>query len=141
MLRRLTCALTVAAVLLTTTSVQPLAAQDQAANPEELNHRLADTLAQLKSAQDRKNELATENEKLNAKIADLEKQLGEANGRAAKIADDTFRLRSYYAAWQVFMARYPLLLERWKIFIDSDPLAVPTAFPDFTPTGNPLLSE
>ena len=43
MLRRLTCAVTVAAVLLTTTSVQPLAAQDQATNPDELNRRLAES--------------------------------------------------------------------------------------------------
>jgi len=49
-------------------------AQDQPNNnPEELNRKYQDALAQLKSAQDRKNELAAENEKLNARIADLEK--------------------------------------------------------------------
>src|SRR5450432_3907409 len=103
MWRRLSSAILVAAVVLATSSVNPLSAQDQATNPDELNRRLQDTLAQLRSAQDRKNELATENEKLTAHVADLEKQLADANRRAAKLSEDTFRLRSYYAAWQVFM--------------------------------------
>jgi septal ring factor EnvC (AmiA/AmiB activator) len=115
-------------------------AQDQPNNnPEELNRKYQDALAQLKSAQDRKNELAAENEKLNARIADLEKQIDESKRTAATFAEQTYRLRSHYAAWHAFLRRYPLLLEKWKLFIEADPLAVPSSFPDMldAPTTMP----
>src|SRR4051812_18256967 len=106
-------------------------AQDQPNNnPEELNRKYQDALAQLKSAQDRKNELAAENEKLNARVGDLEKQLEEAKRTAATFAEQTFRLRSHYAAWHAFLRRYPVLLEKWKLFIEADPLAIPSTFPE-----------
>ncbi len=108
------------------------AAQDQA-SPDELNHKYQDALTQLKAAQDRKNELATENDRLNAKLAELEKQIAEANRQAAGFAERTFQLRSNYAAWQSFLKRYPHLLEKWNLFIESDPLAAPADLPDLPP--------
>ena len=49
-------------------------AQD-APKPEQLKKMYDDALAQLKAAQDRKNELAMQNEQLTAKSAELQKQL------------------------------------------------------------------
>jgi hypothetical protein len=142
MRRRLLVTATVA-VTMTVLSVfpAPVAAQDQSNNPEELNRKYQDALAQLKSAQDRKNELAAENEKLKASVADLEKQLNEANRQAATFAEQTFRLRSHYAAWHAFLRRYPVLLEKWKLFIESDPLAVPSELPDMVDPQASLKPE
>src|SRR4029453_6807726 len=55
-----------------------LALAQDASNPEQLKKLYDDALAQLKAAQDRKNELATQNEQLTAKVADLQKQLDQA---------------------------------------------------------------
>ena len=106
-------------------------AQDGGNNPDELNRKYQDALTQLKAAQDRKNELATENEKLNAKVADLEKQLESAHREQAEFAQRTFQLRSHMAAWEAFARRYPKLLEQWKLFITADPLALPSQMPDW----------
>jgi hypothetical protein len=105
-------------------------AQDTPANPDELNKKYQDALNQLKAAQDRKNELANENEKLKARIAELEKQAEDSKRTAATYAEQTYFLRSHYAAWQGFIKRYPQLAERWKVFLESDLLAVPWRVPD-----------
>lgn len=115
-------------------------AQDQN-SPEELNRKYQDALAQLKSSQDRKNELATENEKLTARVADLEKKLEEARRESANVAEKTFQLRMQYASWEAFLKRYPLLLQRWKLFITSNPLAVPSGLPEMTDVTAPLGAE
>jgi DNA repair ATPase RecN len=112
-------------------------AQEQT-SPEELNRRYNDTLNQLRAAQDRKNELATENEKLTARVTDLEKQLDEARRQAATFSEQTFRLRVHYAAWLSFVRRYPLLLEKWKLFVEGDPLAAPSSLPEMLDPTSPL---
>src|SRR5262252_25046 len=76
-MRRLCIALVIATTTLVVAAPGRALAQDQNNNPEDINRKYQDALAQLKSAQDRKNELAAENEKLHARIADLEKQLDE----------------------------------------------------------------
>ncbi|MGH7178256.1 MAG: hypothetical protein ACREJC_12820, partial [Tepidisphaeraceae bacterium] len=98
---------------------------------------LADTLAQLKAAQDRKNELATENEKFKAQIAEIQKQLDELKGSAAQYAERTYFLRSQYAAWELFLMDYPPLRERWRIFLDAGPVSADNALPDFS---DPILA-
>src|SRR5580658_6923786 len=87
--------------------------------PEQLKKMYDDALGQLRQAQERKNELATENEKLNAKIADLQKQLDaaiakndELTRQSAALADQTFILRSHDAAWKEFIHYYPRLEAR-----------------------------
>jgi hypothetical protein len=108
-------------------------AQDAASNnPDELKKSLADALNQLKAAQDRKNELATENEKLKQKIAEQEQQLTELHRDAAEHAARTWHLRSQAAAWEAFLQRYPNLLNRWKVFLATDPLNGVSAMPEFT---------
>ncbi len=105
-------------------------AQEQS-NPEELGRKYQDALEQLKSAQDRKNELATENEQLKARLGELEKLLDEHKRAAAEYAQQTFFLRSQYAAWQRFIQRYPRLATQWRAFLQNDVLGVPADLPDF----------
>src|ERR1041384_5446633 len=103
---------------------------------DELKKMYDDTLAQLKSAQTSKNELASENENLRGKIAEIEKQLAEARGQAQEIkreaaacAEKTFFLRAHYAAWQSFVEEAPSIKARWKAFFDTVFLHVPTEAP------------
>jgi predicted nuclease with TOPRIM domain len=114
------------ALILTLTSFS--LAQDQG-NLEELNRKYQDALAQLKAAQNRKNELATENDKLTARLTDMQKQLDDAHRQSAAMAEQTFQLRSEHAAWQAFVQRYPKLAEEWRLFIESDPLSLPSNLP------------
>jgi len=111
-------------------------AQD-ANNPEQVKKLYQDALAQLKAAQDRKNELATQNEQLAAKVAELQKQLDAARGdmlelkrQDAESAEKTFYLRSHHAAWQTFVERYPELKARWKLFMEKDVLAAGNELPE-----------
>jgi predicted nuclease with TOPRIM domain len=106
-------------------------AQNANDNPEELNRKYQDALAQLKAAQDRKNELATENEKLTARIAELEKQNEELRRNSATFAEQTWKLRMHYAAWESFLrSRHPQLLAKWRVFLERDPLMAPATMPD-----------
>lgn len=114
-------------------------AQDQT-NPEDLNRKYQDALNQLKAAQDRKNELASENEQLKARLAELEAQSEAHQRSAADYARQTFFLRSQYAAWQSFLQRYPRLLSQWQVFLEGNALAAPAQLPDFIDPAPPLSS-
>ena len=115
-------------------------AQDQP-TADEMDKKYQDALAQLKAAQDRKNELATENEQLKARLAELEKQLNERNREAADWARQTFFLRSHYASWHAFIERYPQLATRWKAFLETDLLS-PLAMPDLIdPMGTASIDD
>jgi hypothetical protein len=107
----------VLAIVFAVTCISPPAHAQNQPNPEDLTKKYEDALAQLKAAQDRKNELATENEQLKARIAELERQASEHHRAAAEYAQNTFFLRSHYAAWQTFIDRYPQLKTRWRVFL------------------------
>jgi predicted nuclease with TOPRIM domain len=86
-----------------------------------------DAVASLKGAQESKNQLATKNEELVKQVGELQKQLDavtrerdELQRQAATYAEQTYNLRSYYAAWQDFMKRYPALQAKWKVFLDLE---------------------
>jgi hypothetical protein len=115
-------------------------AQDQTTNPDELNRKYQDALAQLNLAQERKNQLATENEKLTARVLELEKQLEQAQNQAATLASQTFSLRAHQVAWTRFIRRYPTLQERWRLFLESSVLAVPADIGDVLDPFSPLFS-
>ena len=92
---------------------------------EELQKMYSDAIEQLKAAQDRKNELASENEKLIARVAELERQLADRDRQIAAFAEKTWYWRSHYAAWETFIERYPKLAEQWRAFLSAgelDPL-------------------
>jgi septal ring factor EnvC (AmiA/AmiB activator) len=98
--------------------------------PDELKKMYDDALAQLKAAQERKNELGNENEQLKSRLGELEKKLAETQSRADELqaqvnsaADQTFFLRSHYAAWEHFLTRYPNLMAQWKLFLEGGVLS------------------
>jgi septal ring factor EnvC (AmiA/AmiB activator) len=110
--------------------------------PEDLKKLYSDTLQQLRAAQDRKTELATQNDKLTHQVAALEKTLGEQTAelnelkrQSAAFADKTFFLRTYYAAWEQFIAIHPAIKTQWDFFLAnlvplSAPAPAPTPFMD-----------
>jgi DNA repair exonuclease SbcCD ATPase subunit len=100
------------------------AAQDQP-NPEQLKKLYEDALVQLRSAQDRKNELAGQNEQLLAKIAELEQQLAQLKKEQSGYAERTLFLRAHHVAWQKFLHDRPLLQIEWDDFLAYEPAAVP----------------
>lgn len=126
-----------------------LASAQEAPNPEQLKKMYDDALAQLKAAQDRKNELATQNEQLTAKVAGLQKELDTIRGevlelkrRDAESAEKTFYLRSHFAAWRGFVERYPGLKARWKRFLETDLLSERNELPEWVePWGKPSPRE
>jgi septal ring factor EnvC (AmiA/AmiB activator) len=92
--------------------------------PDDVDRMFHDTLIQLKDAQNRKAELATENDKLTARVAELQKQLAaqsvqldDARRQASALADRTLFLRSHYAAWEQFISAYPAVKTQWELFV------------------------
>lgn len=82
-------------------------------------------VVQLKTAQDRRNELARENEKLRTRIIQLEhveKELQQVQAAANTLADKTFQARSERAAFQEFLTANPSICLRWQVFADQSPL-------------------
>jgi hypothetical protein len=135
------------AVLLVVFGVTSVRAQEPP-QPAELQKMYDDALAQLKAAQDRKNELGIENESLKSRIAELEKQVadtrtavGMLEAQVAENADKTFFYRSYHAAWQVFLHEYPYLMAQWKYFLENGLLSVPHQVPDFMDSDWPFSAE
>jgi chromosome segregation ATPase len=112
-------------MLLTTfllTSTTAMAQEEP--KPEELKKMYADALGQLKSVQDRRNELSHANDELRTKLKDLESKLAVANAQldalkkdAAVYGEKTFFLRAHYAAWQGFLQVYPDVVSRWKHYL------------------------
>ncbi len=130
------------AVLLSFTSL--ISAADTP-SPDQLKKSYEDALVQLKSAQDRKNELAKETENLKAKVEELSKQLTAAQAQAQDLkrelaanGDKTFYLRSYHAAWQTFLRQHPEILDRWQQFIDNDIRGNPEPMPTLIDPAWPL---
>lgn len=92
--------------------------------PEQWKKMYDDTLAELRAAQDRKNELAKQNERLGAEVERLKKELAGTQGemaslraQAAEQAERTFFLRSHYALWRKFLSLYPTVELRWRLFV------------------------
>ena len=125
-----------------------LALAQDAANPEQLKKLYDDALAQLKAAQDRKNELATQNEQLTAKVGELQKQLDQARSEMlelkrhdAESAEKSFFLRSHYAAWQSFVDNYPELKARWRRFLETDLLSGTIELPSLADPQFPVTTS
>ncbi len=112
--------------------------------PDQLKKMYDDALVQLKSAQDRKNELAKENEDLKAKTEELTKDLAASQAQVQdlkrEVADNAgkdFYLRAYHAAWENFLRQYPQVLAKWKLFMQSDVAAVSPRTPALLDPGLP----
>jgi phosphoenolpyruvate carboxylase len=103
-------------------------AQDQPTY-EQLKKLYDDTLKQLEAAQNRKNQLSSENEWYKAELAKVTKQLDDTKARldalqrdAQQWAEKTFFYRSHYAAWRQFIKQYPRLCVRWDIWLEGKDL-------------------
>jgi septal ring factor EnvC (AmiA/AmiB activator) len=113
-------------LLVLTLLATPAFAQDEP-KPEQLKKMYDEALSQLKSVQDRRNQLANENEQLAAKVKELEARLATAQAEAAELrkeaagyAEKTYYLRAHYAAWREFLQRYPEIVSRWRLFLGSN---------------------
>ena len=108
----------VVAVLLAAGAALPSAARAQD-DPKELKAKYDDAVAQLKAAQDRKNELSVENDALKQRVADLE---GQVKSSDDTWAERTFHLRAANAAWTAFLRTRPALKGDWDRFISAGPV-------------------
>lgn len=144
-------------------SALPSAARGQDnPTPEQMKKMYGEAVAQLKAAQERKNQLAAENEKLGQQLEATRKDLAAANGRLdelrradAEQAEKTYFLRAHYTAWQQFVALSPDTDARWRAFLSNDYLAtagrdptgvfdrawpIPPGVPVPTPATNPTTA-
>ncbi len=110
--------------------VGPAIAQEEP-KPEQLRKMYDEALSQLKSVQDRRNQLSNENEilteklkTLEAKMAATQTELDTLKKEAAGYAEKTYYLRAHYAAWQGFLQRYPEIVSRWRLFLGAN-LSIP----------------
>jgi septal ring factor EnvC (AmiA/AmiB activator) len=129
-------------------SAAPIAKADDEPKPEQLKQMYENTLAQLKSAQERKTQLAAENEQLKAKVVELEKQMQAVATKAADLekqseayAEKTFFLRAHYSAWQDFLRRYPRMQIRWRVFLENDLLTPRNDLPVFVDPDWPWSAQ
>src|SRR5215217_7625418 len=123
----------------------PITMGQEAPKYDVLKKMYDDAVGSLKSAQDAKNQLATKSEELAKQVAELQKQLDavskerdELQRQAATYAERTFNLRSYYAAWQEFLKKYPALAARWKVFLDAELLKANNEPPTLPEPGWPF---
>jgi predicted nuclease with TOPRIM domain len=93
-------------------------AQNQT-TPEQLQKMYDDALVQLKSAQDRKNELATENQKLQKKLSDSDQQLRDLRERLDTLENRAYFLREHYRVWQEFVELNPPIEALWSGFFNA----------------------
>ena len=100
--------------------------------PEQLKKMYDDALVQLKTVQDRRNEMAREAEalraqvkELKAKLAATEADLDSMKEEAAAFGEISFTLRAHYAAWQTFLKLYPEMWTRWRIYLGSGFMSEP----------------
>lgn len=82
-----------------------------------------DLLNQLKAAQDRKNEQATENGKLKKQVADLQKMAADQADRISTLENRAYYLREHYAAWEQFLDQNPALRAMWLSFFSNAGIA------------------
>ena len=89
-------------------------------NGDQLKRMYDNAVAQLRAAQDGRNEIAKKNETLTAQIRDLQKQVQDAKDEAQSKVEGAYKMRREYGAFQEFLERYPGLNMRWRIFLGTD---------------------
>jgi TolA-binding protein len=98
----------------------PLAVYAQGPSAEQLQKQLDDANSQLKSAQDRKNELAQENQKLQKQLEDLRARSEQTRQRLETIENRAYYMREHYAAWQLFVEANPALRAMWVAHFNGE---------------------
>jgi Skp family chaperone for outer membrane proteins len=117
----------VAAAVLVCAGGSVAALGQEAPKYDELKKMYDSSVASLKVAREATNVLAGKNEELTKQVAELQKQLeavtkdrDELQRQATTYAEKTYNLRSFYAAWQEFLKKYPTLNAKWKLFLDTE---------------------
>jgi predicted nuclease with TOPRIM domain len=135
-------------VMLAVALAAPVTFGQEAPKYDVLKKMYDDAVGSLKSAQDAKNGLAMKNEELTKQVAELQKQLeavskerDELSRQAATYAERTFNLRSFYAAWQEFLKKYPALAAKWKVFLEAELLKANNDAPALPEPGWPFRIE
>ncbi len=96
-----------------------LAVAQNSPSAEQLQKQLDETNAQLRAAQDRKNELALENQKLQKRLTDTEQQTQAVREELDTLEYRAYFLREHYAAWQEFLEVNPPVKAMWSAFFNS----------------------
>jgi regulator of replication initiation timing len=112
----------------------PVAAIAQNVTLEQLQKSLDDANSQLKSAQDRKNELAQENQKLQKQLNDLRAEKDQLRQQLQTIENRAYYMREHYAAWQLFVEANPALRSMWVAYF-TNPDRVPNRAADLLGSG------
>ena len=101
----------------------PCVLAQEGLSSDQLRRMYDDAVVQLKTAQDRRNELARENEKLRSRLIQLDaiqKELEKVQREANLTADKTFQARSEHAAFREFLAANPFIRLQWQAFLGND---------------------
>lgn len=105
----------------------PAAVAQEGPSPSDMRRMYDEVVNQLRNAQDRKNELASENDKLTKRLADAERRLKQLEGRNAELERDasdfafkTYQHRATSAAMRDFVSRNPDVRDRWERFLRND---------------------
>ena len=97
----------------------PVMAQSEELSNDQLRRMYDDAVAQLRAAQDRRNELARENERLQAQVAEVQQELARAKEDSKRISDETYHVRSERSAWQEFLRLHPVIWSQWFAFLNE----------------------
>lgn len=118
------CAMT----LLTCLVLSSATLADDQLSSDQLRRMYDDAVAQMRTAQDRRNELARENEQMRAKLEKLEraaKELADTQTQLTALADATYRARVESAALSEFMEAHPAVNVQWREFLRKNDIAAP----------------
>jgi len=94
----------------------------ESAQSQDWKKMYEDSSAQLRAAQDRKSQLATENTELTAKVAELEKLIHIAQSeldalrlQAESFAEERTQFEYFYDAWDGFTRSHPDIAKQWSV--------------------------
>lgn len=112
----------VGSVLIALLLVSLASAQPVEMSTDQLRRMYDDAVAQLRAAQDRRNELARENERLQERVAGLQEQVADLKTQLTRLTDSTFQIRSERAAWLEFLRTSPVIRSQWFSFLHENRL-------------------
>ena len=87
---------------------------------DQLRRMYDDAVAQMKTTQDRRNELARDSEKLRARINELEEKLEETRAQMTTTADITYKDRAEHAAFEEFLKANITIRGQWLAFLQKN---------------------
>jgi predicted nuclease with TOPRIM domain len=90
---------------------------------EQLQKAYDEALVQLKAAQDRKNELASENQKLQQRLTEVEAQTQTLQEQIFTLQNRSYFLREHHAAWRAFLDANPSVNAMWLTYFNGIPAA------------------